>query len=323
MKIISIIFLVAVLFTITPTIQAQKALPLEINGLLAKVPSLQGSEENFHTCTTVTDPTNNTVGVKDAGAAITNLETTLQNDMQQLAMGSSASGSYGGSNPEMPSASQIAQMQQQARQMQGMSPEQAQQMAMKMSQQMAQNVPQQSAPPTSQVDLMEELGTAQTASSKISVTLGEFTTKATQLESEYNQKIGEIQLNDDCQSYKVQGADMALPKCDCVKSRYLDFYQSRVKLEDEFLQRLNAIIQTCLSDIKGQIAIIDKAEKDLKYGEAVGIPAFRAQVVTVQQTTLSYILPLVGMVEKVIKESGTVYSDVYNTNNGFLPEPCQ
>ena len=69
MKTILAIFSMAVLFLITPAILAQKAIPVEINGLLAKIPAVHNSEDNFHVCTTVTDHSNNTVSVKDAGTA--------------------------------------------------------------------------------------------------------------------------------------------------------------------------------------------------------------------------------------------------------------
>ncbi|HEY4784783.1 MAG TPA: hypothetical protein VIH57_01985 [Bacteroidales bacterium] len=315
------LFLMAIFFLVTTALQAQKALPIEVNGLLAKVPMPQNSKANFHMCTVVTDNSNGMVSVKDAGAAVNDLEATMQKDMTDLANASMSGGSYNSystSTPSAPSAEQIAQMQQQAQQMKGMTPEQAQQMAQQM-----QHTQSQGASHAANPALMQELGKAQEAMGQVHMMFNELSTKASQLGGEYQQKIDQVKQTGNCPEFKVPHADLALPHCDCVKNRALDYYQRRVVIEDEYLQKVNELLESYIPKIRAQIAIVDKAEQDLNYGDAVTIPAFKTQVVGVQQQAIAAIIPLLGISSNAIKDSGTLYTGVENTNNGHLPDPCQ
>ena len=311
-------YLITILFLGTTVLQAQKALPIEVNGLLAKVPMPHNSKANFHMCTLVTDNSNGMVSVKDAGTAVNDLEATMQKDMTDLANSSMSGSTYSTSTPSMPSAEQIAQMQQQAQQMQGMTPEQAQQMAQHM-----QHTQSQSSSHAANPALMQELGKAQEAMGQVHMMFNELSSKASQLEGDYQQKIDQVKQTGNCPEFKVPHADLALPHCDCVKNRALDYYQRRVAIKDEYLQKVNELLENYIPKIRAQIAIVDKAEQDLNYGDAITIPAFKTQVVGVQQQAIAAIIPLLGISSSAIKDSGTLYTGVENTNNGHLPEPCQ
>ncbi len=97
----------------------------------------------------------------------------------------------------------------------------------------------------------------------------------------------------------------------------------KVAIEDEYLQKVNKLLQTYIPKFRAQITIVDQAEQDLKYGDAISIPAFKTQVVGVQQQAIGAIIPILGIASNTIKDSGTVYTDIVNINNGHLPEPCQ
>jgi len=315
MKTKSILILAAGLFLYSLS-EAQKALPIQVYGLLSKVPMPQSSEANYHSCTVETDNSNGAVSVKDAGTTVNDLETTMEKDVKDLANSSMSSSYASNSAPSIPSAEQIAQMQQQAQQMRGMTPDQARQMSQQMPHQNA-------SQPAGNVSLMQELGKAQTAMMQINTTITELSTKVSQLGGEYKQKIDKVQQSASCPEFKVPTADIAEPKCNCVKTRLLDYRQKRVSIEDEYIQRVNGLLNTYLPKIKDQIAIIDKAEQDLKYGDAITLPAFKTQAVSVQQQAITTIAPILGIVKNVIKDSGTEYAGVVNANNSALLPPCQ
>lgn len=307
-------FAVIILLSITSASFSQKALPIQVNSLLAKVPQLENCATSFKMCT-IDSNSEGLVSVKDAGPVVNGIQDRLTKNMTDLG-NSSMNSSY--TNASVPSQDQINQAMQNATQMQAMSRDQLMQMA--------QNKQNHTAPPSTNNNaaLMKEFGQAQNAAGQLSILQGELATKASQLGGEYQRKMNAVPtVMVTCQDYKVQGADIALPKCDCVKALYLAYYQKRVAVEDEYLQKLNELLQNYLPKFKDQIGIIDKAENDLNYGDTISIPAFKRQVVGVQQQAFSSLLPLLGIVGNSIKDSGSEYTGIVNINNGHLPTPCR
>lgn len=306
-------FSVLILLAITSASYSQKALPIQVNSLMAKIPELENCGASFKMCT-IDSNSDGVVSVKDAGPVINAIQEQLMKNMTDLA-NTSMSGSY--TSTSAPSQDQINQAMQNATQMQSMSREQMMQMA--------QSKQSRTAPPsTNNAALMKEFGQAQNAAAQLSILQGELATKASQLGGQYQQKLHTVPTATvTCQDYKVQGADLALPKCDCVKAIYLAYYQKRVTIEDEYLQKLKELLQNYLPKFKEQIAIIDKVENDLNYGDAISIPAFKRQVVGVQQQAFGSLTPVLGIIGNAIKDSGSEYTGIVNTNNGHLPTPCQ
>lgn len=293
---------------------AQKALPVQAVNYVNRIPALQNSAASFKMCTT--DSSNNgIVSVKDAGSTINGIQDDLNNYIKEIS-GTSTANSYSTTSP--PSQEQINQMMQNAMQMKNMSPDQIRQMSQN-------NQQHSSAPPSANsVSLMKEVGTGQNAASQLSILTNELSTKSINIISEYKQKmkaVGDVKNN--CVEYKVQGADLALPKCDCIKQAYLDYYQKRVTVEDEYLQKLNALIQSYLPKIKEQIAIVDKVESDTDYGDAITVPALKNQLSGIQRQAIGSITPILGMVSQRLVESANEYANVVNVNNGHLSTPCQ
>jgi len=310
-----LILITTLFFCTEASVNAQKALSIQVNSLLAKVYAPTDSKESFQMCTKDTDATSRIISVKDAGRVINDLQQTISNYMTQLGT-SSMNSSYSNTATSMPSPEQMKQMQQNAMQMQSMSPDQA----MKMTKQMPHN---NTATPTSNPALMQEIGKAQEAGGKINVIMTDLSTKVSQLGGEFDQQEDKIKMSGSCDEIKVKGADLALPKCSCVKSRNLDFRQKRVAVADSYLQKLNAILQKYLPDIKNKIAIIDKAESDANYGDSFSMTVLKQQAVSLQQQALGATLPILGIVSQAIEKTGSEYADLVNIKNDHLPEPYQ
>jgi hypothetical protein len=291
---------------------AQKALPIDVDSLLMQIPSVKSSATSFQMCTVETN-NDGLVSVKDAGSIINGIQDQLMKYTVDLG-NSTMSSSY--TNTSAPSQEQINQSVQNAMQMQSMSREQMMQMA--------QNKHSGNVPQPINANVMKEFGQAQNAVSQLSILQTELATKASQLDGEYKSKIQAIPtVVVNCKEYKVQGADLALPQCSCVKALYSDYYQKRITIEDEYLKKLDALLGNYFPKFKEQITIIDKVENDLSYGDAITMPVIKRQVVGAQQQALSSLIPLLGVVGHAIKDSGSEYTGIVNTNNGHLPVPCQ
>lgn len=306
--------LTTLIFFPTMACYAQKALPIEVNALLAKIPELESCAASFKLAT-IDSNEEDILSVKDAGPIVNGIQDQMTKDMSDLANSSMSSGSY--TNTSMPSQDQINQALQNASKMQGMSRDQMMQMAQHR---------QTQSPPAANNSAasFKEFGKAQDAAGKLSVLQGQLATEASQLGGEYQRKLQAIPtVTVTCEEYKVQGADLALPKCGCIKALYMAYYQKRVTVEDEYVQKLNQIVHKYLPQFKEQIAIIDKVEDDLKCGDAVSLPVIKTHLVGVQQQAIGSLTTILGMVSNAIKDSATEYADLSNINNGHLPTPCQ
>lgn len=307
-------FLLATLIIFTTVASAQKALPIQVGSLLAKIPEPESCAASFKLAT-IDSNEEGILSVKDAGPIVIGIQDQMTKDMSDLANSSMSSSSY--TNTSMPSQDQINQALQNASKMQGMSREQMMQMAQHRQ-------PQSPPPGNTNAASFKEFGKAQDAAGKLSVLQGQLATEASQLGGEYQQKLHAIPtVIDNCQEYKVQGADLALPKCGCVKALYMAYYQKRVTIEDEYLQKLDQIVHKYLPQFREQIAIIDKVEGDLKYGDAVSLPVIKTQLVGVQQQAIGSLTTIVGVESNAIKDSATEFANLSNINNGHLPTPCQ
>lgn len=303
-----------ILLSAANTSFAQKVLPIQVINYVNRIPALQNSTASFKMCTT--DSSNDgVVSVKDAGPIIDSIQEDLNNYMKE-ATNTATANSY--STASAPSQEQINQMMQNAIQMKNMSPDQIRQMSQ--SNQQHSNT----SPSANSVSLMKEVGTGQNAASQLSLLTNELSTKAINLAAEHEQKVKAVgNVKNNCAEYKVQGADLALPKCDCIKQAYLDYYQSRENAEDEYLQKINELIQDYLPKIKEQMAIVDKVESDTNYGDAITVPALKNQLSGIQRQAISSLIPILGIVSQRLEESAKEYANIVNTNNGHAPTPCQ
>ena len=305
------LFLLALTF-LPAIMQAQKPLPIHVISYLNQVPSLESSSNSFKMCTIETDK-NGVVSVKDVGSVFKNLEDEL-NKFSTDGMNSGMSDSY--SNASVPSQDKINQMMQNADQMKNMSPDQLRQMS--------QSRPHQAAPSANSISLMKEVGTGQKAGSQISQLSNQLNLDALKIITEFNEKMKAIgEFKNTCSTYKVPGADIALPKCDCIKDVYLNYYQKRVNVEDQYLEKLNELIQSYIPKLKDQMAIVDKVESDCQYGDAINVSAVKIQLTGIQRQAMSAIMPLLGMVEQRTLESAKEYANIVNTQNGHAPTPCK
>src|SRR5574338_479107 len=108
MKIKIILAIISLLYA-EISIHAQKALPITVNALLAKVHPPVSSQESFQLCTKETDTVSRLISVKDAGAEVNGLQQTVANDMTQLGTAPMSS-SYSSTSTSMPTAEQMKNM---------------------------------------------------------------------------------------------------------------------------------------------------------------------------------------------------------------------
>src|SRR5882724_9085799 len=118
------VLIICCLLLVAGAVRAQKALPIQVNELLARIPMPSACASSYDNCVIET-ASNGAVTVKDIKGPIAELEKQMEQLMRDR-MNSLQSSS---SMSSAPSADQIAKMQQQAQQMQGMTPEQAMQAA--------------------------------------------------------------------------------------------------------------------------------------------------------------------------------------------------
>lgn len=305
-------FILSLIFFGNFWVNAQKALPIQVESILTKMTLPSSAEESFSRCTKETDPSNGNVSVKDAGQAVNDLQQKISDYMTQLGS-ASMNNSYSSSGTSMPSADQIAQMQQNA--MQNMNPQQTMKMA------------QQSQHPTTKpqkidITLMKELGNAQVIGGKINPLINNLSAKVSQLSGDFKRKKDTIKMAGNCPEFKAQG-DIALPKCGCVREQYFIYYTQRVTVANEYLQKLYSLLQQYLPDIKNSIAVIDKTENDIKYGDALSMPAYKQQAIMLQQQGLSSITSVLAIIGNATKDTGSEYANLASFKNGYLPEPCQ
>jgi len=285
---------------------AQKALPTQVNSLVSKIPFPENCVTSYHNCTIEMDQSNGEVSIKDAGETINSIQSELEKDMKDLTNGA-MSNTTSPTLPAVPSADQIEQMKQQAMQMHNMTPEQA----MKMSS-------NRTIQPMDSPEKMKELGNGQNAMMQINLLINELSTKVSSLGGEYKMKLDKVQESPPCPDVKVGAGDAAVPTCACEKERNLEYYNKRVAVRNDYLKQLTMLLQSYVPKIKAQIAIIDDAESDIKYGDGISNPTFKNQAVLLQQQAFGSVPPLIGIVSNALKDSGVEYANIVNTNNGTL-----
>lgn len=298
------------------SVKAQRAQPIRVLPFYSRIPVLASSDASYGASTRESNA-DGIITVKDPGPAFDSLQQGLQNYLMLATNASmaAANGSYGNAAP--PSQEQVNQMMQKAMQMQSMSPEQIRQMS--------QGAGRSSAPaPAMNAAAMQEMGKATDAAATLNKLSGELVNKALVLLAELKHKQDALPaLKVDCEEHKVQGADLALPGCGCVKAAYLAYYQKQVTLQDQYLPRVEALIQSYLPKFKEQVALIDQVESDLKYGDALSMPVLKNQLMSAQQQAVNALTPILGIISQRLQESAEAYANVVNTRNGHVSTPCQ
>ncbi|MFI5156313.1 MAG: hypothetical protein ACHQEM_09010 [Chitinophagales bacterium] len=277
---------------------AQNASSVQINSLLMRIPIPESSIKCYSTCTTITDPSNGSVSIKNNGAVFI----SLNEELDRIVRGESAAGqNTTGYSGAAPTQEQIEQMKQKAMQMQQMTPEQIAAMR--------QNT---TAPSSSNVPLMKRIGEAQSRMMQLQTLSNELSMKMAALD---NSKINKVAADPACPDVK-QGGDYAGPTCACQKKRALDYANNRVKAMDDYLQQLGALLKNYVPKIEAEISIVDKLEADYKYGEGISDPLARQQLTLLQRQAMGVVPNVLGISNSAWSDGAKIYAEVVNAKSG-------
>ena len=297
-----LLLLIPALLTVG-TSYGQKAWHGDIMSLIAKIPVPAASADCYGTATKTTDPSNGLVSIKDNGEQFNNLQAQLMNI---------ASGGMTGLNqtslPSAPTADQIEQMKQQAMQRaaaaQSTSP---QQYALQQQQQAA-----GSAPSKSEVELMKEIGQAQTAAGEINRLCNEISQKKARIPRDAVQAVKMKNCPD------VRQGSYVGPTCECTMKNDIDYYTARVAAMNEYITQITVLMQEYLGKIKTQVSIVDEMEVHAKYGDAVSNPAFKQMAANIQRQSLAGVTTLLALSGDAWHDGAAEYANLANARSGAM-----
>lgn len=278
----------------------QKPAVLKINNLISRIPIPVASQACYETCTTIKNP-DGTFQIKDNGPAFN----ALNNEVEALGKGDMDAMKNGSLNaqasapPAAPTAEQISQMQAEA---------------MARAQQAMQNGadPSKAAPasntykPTTNVKLMQQLGTAQSAVGKIS-----------QLTMEMSSKMGEIRMTDvtmEPNCPEVRQGSYVGPTCACERQKGITHYEKMVAARNTYLQQVNGLLHKYIPQIEEQVDLIDKVETDTNYGQGITDPRIIQQLWSLQRMGLNGFTSVMGIASSSWTDAANQYLLVVNAS---------
>jgi hypothetical protein len=283
-------------------VHAQKAYPVELLGLLGKLPIPESAALCYGGSTTKTDPSNGSVSIVNTDPAFKELNDELDR-INKAAM----DGMKTPATPQPPTQEQVQQMQQQAMQqassMQGMSP---QQMAA------AQQAKSQSgAPSKDELLVLQQLGKAQNAAGLINQLVSEMGQKFSKLDKS---PIDKVSAGGNCP--EVQQGGYAGPTCDCLKGRDQAYQTKRVAAYNSYLSEVKGVINDYLGQIKAQSAIVDNFEHAAKYGDVFSNPMYKQLAVQVQRQAMGGFVALLGACSGNWEDAAKMQANLVNAISG-------
>jgi hypothetical protein len=286
----------------TQPVRAQKAYPVEVNGLLSRIPIPESSAACYVSCTKSTDSSNGVIDVRDNGPIFK----ALQDEFMKIAQTPMAAD--GSTTPSMttpPTPEQIEQMKQQAlqraAQMQNMTPQQIAQMQQGAA----------TSQPRDNVELMKLIGQAQTACGQISRLNIELSDKVARLDKS---PIDKVKMGPNCP--EVQQGGYAGPTCGCMIAHATGYATGRVAARDEYLKQVRSLLLEYQGKIRPLVATVDDAVARAKYGDAVVNPAFKQQVVSIQRQALGSVSTVMAIAGSNWEDAGKQYAELINAKSG-------
>ncbi|MFI5152834.1 MAG: hypothetical protein ACHQET_05835 [Chitinophagales bacterium] len=280
----------------------QKAVPLQITSFLTRLQLPESSATCYAACDKTHDASNGAYTVTGSGPTYKNLSDEFQKIMQgdMAAMQNQSTQQ----TPMAPSPDQIAQMQQQAAQMQNMSPQQIMDMQKKNSNQQSNQ---------NNVALLRKIGEAQSRLGTIQNLNQEFIAKLKAL-STYG--LDTVKLAPPCPDVRQGGGDIAVPTCGCLIARATAYETKRVKIYDNYVQGVRDILQQYIPKFNNEIAVIDKVEADARYGEGITDPTIKQQLYMLQRQGMSVVPGIIGVASGTTEDAGKYYSYLVNAQSG-------
>jgi hypothetical protein len=280
----------------------QKPAVVQVTSFLARIPIPSSSASCFASCTTTKDPSNGAVTVKDTVPVFQ----SIQDDLMKIMQGDmSAAQASSMSNPTAPSPDQMAQMQQQAAQMQNMTPEQAMQMQ--------KNKANNNQPGQTNIALMRKIGEAQTHLMQIQQLQNELQSKISALDKSGRDK---VKLGAPCPDVKQGSGDIAVPTCGCMIGRATAYESKRVEAFDVWVSGVGDLLHQYIPKISNEVAIIDKVEAEAKYGESSNDPGVRQQLYIMQRQAMGSVTAVISYASGTWEDAGKAYSNQVNASSG-------
>jgi hypothetical protein len=276
----------------------QKPAAIQINSLISRIPIPSGCQTSYQSCTTIKNP-DGTITIKDNGPVFN----ALNNDMERLtkvdmdAMKDGYANAQTPAPPAAPTAEQISQMQADA---------------MARAQQAMQSGadPSKAAPagnpykPTTNVKLMQELGTAQSAVGKINQLTMEMSTKMGEI------RMAEVPMEPNCPEVR-QGSYVG-PTCGCEKQKDITHYEKMVAARNTYLQNVDGLLRKYIPQIQEQVDLIDKVEADANYGQGITDPRIIQQLWSLQRMGLNGFTSVMGIASSNWTDAAKQYLLVVN-----------
>ncbi len=294
MKIIHSLILF-VLLTGIGTVQAQKAFQIDVTSMLAKIPLPGSCAASYSNCVVETGA-DGRVNVKDIGGPIADLQ------KQMIQMMKDRENNMMAANASMPSADQITKMQQQAQQMQSMTPEQAMQNA--------KNNASKQSNTADMATIGRKVGQGQNAMIELTKILNEFSAKVLVIQSATKDSVDKVKSG---HCPEVRQGSYVGPTCACTQGITAAYYTQRIAKRDEGASSMATLVQTYMPRIKAQVSIVDDIESSLKYGDAVSNPAYKQMLVSMQQQAMGAIPQVTGVISTITTDGGTEYANLQNT----------
>jgi hypothetical protein len=278
----------------------QKAVPMQITSFLTRLPLPESSQTSYASCTKSQDPSNGSISVTGAGPSFNSITDELNRIMQG---DMAAAQNQSMQTPNAPSPDQVAQMQQQAAQMQNMSPQQI--MDMQKKNYNGQNSQTNTA-------LMRKIGEAQSHLGPIQQLNNELRMKLMALDKS---AIDKVKIGAPCSDVKGTG-DIAVPTCGCMIGRASSYEKLRVMAFDDYLQNVRSLLKDYIPKFNNEIAVIDKVEADAKYGEGISDPATRQQLYLLQRQGLSVVPGIISIARGTSEDGAKYYANLINAQSG-------
>ena len=283
----------------------QKPAVLKINNLISRIPIPVASQACYETCTTIKNP-DGTFQIKDNGPAFNALNNEVEalgkSDMDAMKNGSL--NTQTSAPPAAPTAEQINQMQAQA---------------MARAQQAMQSGadPSKAAPasnpykPPTNLKLMQELGTAQSAVGKINQLTMEMSTKMGDI------RMTEVPMEPNCPEVR-QGSYVG-PTCACEKQKSINHYEKMVAARNTYLQNVAGLLRKYIPQIQEQVDLIDKVEADANYGQGITDPLTIQQLWSLQRMGLNGFTSVMGIASSSWTDGAQQYLYVVNASARTCP----
>ena len=286
----------------------QKPATIQINSLINRIPALEASNVCYEASTKEKDPSNGSVSIKDNGHQFNELNDELNrmmnNDMNAMKDQGSAAANQAASaqDAQAQAMQQAMQQQQQAAQMANMTPEQIQQMM--------KNSNHTQAPPKTDVNLMRQIGQAQSALGNLQQVLMEFDLKFAKIS--YTDKTT-LAIPPNCP--EVQQGGYAGPTCGCERDRAITSANTYVVAVNTDLQKMKEMIAQYKQRIADQVAVVDKLEMDYKYGDAVTDPNAKQMMWSMQKQAMNGFVDLLAKVSSGWSDGAKAYARVMTAKN--------